>query len=107
VLDLTFSDSLDRIIEVLEPHEVVISDRLHGGLIAAMMRKKVVFLPVGYHKIRSFYDTWLKCRPGIAYVSSQEELARKLSALQAPADDLHELFCEHAEPAFNRFLLAT
>ena len=34
----------------------LISDRLHGGLIAAlMMRKKVIFLPVGYHKIRSFF----------------------------------------------------
>ena len=83
-LDLTSSGVLDRIVAALEPYETVISDRLHGGLIAAMMRKKVVFLPVGYHKIRSFYETWLQCRPGSAYVSSQEELITKLSALQPP-----------------------
>jgi exopolysaccharide biosynthesis predicted pyruvyltransferase EpsI len=103
--DLTLSNSLDQILAMLEPYEIVISDRLHGGLIAAMMRKKVVLLPVGYHKIQSFYDTWQKCMPGIAYVSSQEELSSKLSALQAPTADLHDLFCAHAEPAFNRFLL--
>jgi exopolysaccharide biosynthesis predicted pyruvyltransferase EpsI len=104
--DLTLSQPLDRIIAALEPYEFVISDRLHGGLIAAMMRKKVVFLPVGYHKIRSFYDTWLQSRPGTAFVETQEELLTKLAALHMPKDDdLQALFLEYADPAFNRFLL--
>src|SRR5262249_28420311 len=34
--DLTLSETLDRVIAVLEPYEIVISDRLHGGLVAAM-----------------------------------------------------------------------
>ncbi len=103
--DLTISQPLEQIIAALEPYEFVISDRLHGGLIAAMMRKKMVLLPVGYHKIRSFYDTWLQARPGMAFVETQEELITKLPALQSPNDDLHALFLEHADPAFNRFLL--
>jgi len=84
---------------------LVISDRLHGGLIAAMMRKKVALLPVGYHKIRSFYDTWLQSRPGFVFVETQGELMTKLAALQPPKDDLQALFLEHADAAFNRFLL--
>jgi exopolysaccharide biosynthesis predicted pyruvyltransferase EpsI len=103
--DLTQSRSLDRIVAALEPYELVISDRLHGGLIAAMMRKKVVWLPVGYHKIQSFYDTWLQSRPGFAFVETQDELAAKLAVLQPPNTDLKALLLEHADPAFNRFLL--
>jgi exopolysaccharide biosynthesis predicted pyruvyltransferase EpsI len=103
--DLTLSTVLERIVAVLEPYEVVISDRLHGGLIAAMMRKKVLFLPVGYHKIRSFYDTWLASRQGMAYAATQGELAARLAALGPPGDGLRALFCDRAEPALNRFLL--
>jgi exopolysaccharide biosynthesis predicted pyruvyltransferase EpsI len=83
----------------------VISDRLHGALIAAMMRKKVVLLPVGYHKNRSFYETWLRSRPGFAFVETQDELTAKLAGLQPPNADLQALFLEHADPALNRFLL--
>jgi exopolysaccharide biosynthesis predicted pyruvyltransferase EpsI len=104
--DLTLSRTLDQIIAVLEPYEFVISDRLHGGLIAAMMRKKVVFLPVGYHKNRSFYETWLQSILGTAFVGTQEELMTALSTLRWPNSDLKALFLEHAEPAFNRFLLS-
>jgi exopolysaccharide biosynthesis predicted pyruvyltransferase EpsI len=103
--DLPRLRDLDGMLAVLKPYEVVISDRLHGGLIAAMMGKKVLFLPVGYHKIQSFYDTWLGSRPGMAYVGAQHELAAKLANLRPPEGDLRALFCERAQPAFNRFLL--
>jgi exopolysaccharide biosynthesis predicted pyruvyltransferase EpsI len=103
--DLTLSRPLDQIVAALEPYEFVISDRLHGGLIAAMMRKKVVFLPVGYHKVRSFHETWLQQRPGTAFADTQAALTTKLSGLASPTADLRALFLEHAEPAFNRFLL--
>jgi exopolysaccharide biosynthesis predicted pyruvyltransferase EpsI len=105
-LDLTLSRPLDEIIARLEPYEFVISDRLHGGLIALMMRKKVVLLPVGYHKIRSFFETWLSSNPGAAFVDTEEELAIRLAALQSPTCDFAALFCEHADAAFEDFLLA-
>ena len=103
--DLTLAHSLKEIVARLAPYEFVISDRLHGGLIALMMRKKVVLLPVGYHKIGAFYDTWLHAEPGAAFATTQEELLTKLRALQSPSSDLAGLFCEYADPAFSRFLL--
>ena len=81
---MTFAQPLKEIIEKLTPYEIVISDRLHGGLIAWMMRKKVIFLPVGYHKIQAFYDTWLHAEAGVAFATTQEELITKLRALHEP-----------------------
>jgi len=37
---LTLAQPLEQIIATLKPFELVISDRLHGGLIALIMRKK-------------------------------------------------------------------
>ena len=103
--DLTLASSLDQIIATLKPFEVVISDRLHGGLIALMMRKKVILMPVGYHKIKSFYSTWLTSEPGAAFVEAEEQLLEATKNLKFPTIDLGELFCRHADPALERFLL--
>ena len=70
-----------------------------------MMRKKVILLPVGYHKIQSFYETWLQSNSGVAFVSIQEELTATLSSLLSPKSDLQSMFIEYADPAFNEFLL--
>jgi exopolysaccharide biosynthesis predicted pyruvyltransferase EpsI len=105
--DLTYRTSLDEIISVLEPYDVVVSDRLHGGLIALMMRKKVVLLPVGYHKIRAFYDTWLSDDPGVGFADSQNELAAALAALRSPTGHAAEVFRQRADRAFDRFLLGS
>lgn len=104
--DLTLSSSLDDIVATLGPYDVVLSDRLHGGLIALMMRKKVLFLPVGYHKIRAFHDTWLNGMSGVGFVETQADLATQLTMLTPPVCDLASLFRETAIPAFDRFLLA-
>jgi 2-phospho-L-lactate guanylyltransferase (CobY/MobA/RfbA family) len=103
--DLTFAQPLDQIIETLKPYDIVISDRLHGGLISLMMRKKVILLPVGYHKIKSFYLTWLSQDPGVAFAETQQQLLEAASNLQSPTIDFAALFCHHADPAFDRFLL--
>jgi exopolysaccharide biosynthesis predicted pyruvyltransferase EpsI len=103
--DLTFICPLDQIIATLTPFELVISDRLHGGLIALMMRKKVIFMPVAYHKIKSFYSTWLKNEAGAAFVENQERLLETSKTLQFATTDFASLFCRHADPAFERFLL--
>jgi exopolysaccharide biosynthesis predicted pyruvyltransferase EpsI len=103
--DLTLGCPLDQIIATLNPFELIISDRLHGGLIALMMRKKVILMPVGYHKIKSFYSTWLKNEPGAAFVEAQQQLLEASKNLRFPTSDLAALFCRHADPAFERFLL--
>jgi len=103
--DLTRERPLDEITAALAPYEYVVSDRLHGGLIALMMRKKTVFLPVGYHKIRSFWETWHPGVPGSAFVDRAEDLPGKMAALLPPSQDLQALFLERADPAFDRFLM--
>jgi exopolysaccharide biosynthesis predicted pyruvyltransferase EpsI len=70
-----------------------------------MMRKKVIFLPVGYHKIKSFHSTWLKSEPGAAFVETQQELLTASKNLQFTTSDFRGLFCQYADPAFERFLL--
>ena len=77
--DLTLHSRLDAVIATLEPYEFVVSDRLHGGLIALMMRKKVILLPVGYHKMHAFYETWLAGIPIVAFVDDQDKLAERLA----------------------------
>jgi exopolysaccharide biosynthesis predicted pyruvyltransferase EpsI len=104
--DLTFACRLDQIIATLTPFQLVISDRLHGGLIALMMRKKVIFMPVRYHKIKSFYSTWLENEPGAAFVESREQLLEAPKNLQFATTNFAALFCRHADPAFERFLLS-
>ncbi len=104
--DLTLTQPLDRIIATLNPFDRIISDRLHGGLIALMMRKKVILMPVGYHKIKSFHATWLKNEPGAAFVETQTQLLAASDALRSPTTDLAALFRRHADPAFERFLLS-
>ena len=103
--DLTLAQPLEMIIATLKPFELVISDRLHGGLIALMMRKKVILLPVGYHKIKSFHATWLKDEPGAAFAETQQQLLDALSNMRSPTTDLAALFRRHADPAFDQFLL--
>jgi exopolysaccharide biosynthesis predicted pyruvyltransferase EpsI len=103
--DLTLAEPLHQIIATLTAYEIVLSDRLHGGLIALMMRKKVIFLPVAYHKIESFYATWLHGKPGAAFVKNKEELMRCVDKLKPFTVDLATLFCERADPALDRHLL--
>jgi exopolysaccharide biosynthesis predicted pyruvyltransferase EpsI len=103
--DLTLQTPIETVEATLRPFETVISDRLHGGLIALMMRKKTVFLPVGYHKIKSFYSTWLQDEPGAAYAESAPELMNALIKLKTPETAFATLFRRYADAAFERFLL--
>lgn len=104
--DLTYRTPLPGILSALAPFETVISDRLHGGLIALMLRKKVVLLPVGYHKTKSFFDTWLRDNASVAFVGCAEELDQAISGLRPQATDFSELFRRHADPALQRFLFS-
>jgi hypothetical protein len=61
---------------------------------------------VGYHKIKSFYSTWLKNEPGAAFIERQEQLLEVSKNLQFATTDFAALFCHHADPAFEQFLLS-
>jgi exopolysaccharide biosynthesis predicted pyruvyltransferase EpsI len=103
--DLTFDTPIEQVIATLDPYEIILTDRLHGGLIALMMRKKVVFLPIGYHKMRAFIDTWLSSCAAVTYVDARADLPSRIAALRPPGCDLHQMFRRHADPAFSRFLI--
>jgi exopolysaccharide biosynthesis predicted pyruvyltransferase EpsI len=99
------TEPLHRITATLNAYEIVVTNRLHGALISMMMRKKVIFLPVGYHKIESFHDTWLRGKPGTAFINNQQDLMRCVDTLEPFTADLTTLYCERADPALDRHLL--
>ena len=103
--DLTHRLPLPDILAALEPYETVVSDRLHGGLIALMQRKKVALLPVGYHKTRSFYETWLEPLASVTYIEHPAAFPSGVAALREETFDFKALFCRHADPALQRFIL--
>jgi exopolysaccharide biosynthesis predicted pyruvyltransferase EpsI len=103
--DLTYRTPREEIIATLLPIGTVVADRLHGGLIAMMMGKKTIFLPVGYHKIAAFCQTWLSEFRNVRYCSTQAELAAAMQSLEPMTFDFRTLFTSHADPALNRFLL--
>jgi len=42
----------------LLPHQLVITNRLHGHILSILLNKPNLFLPNAYHKNESFYETW-------------------------------------------------
>lgn len=102
--DLTHTNSLDDVIARLLPYATVVSDRLHGGLISIMLGKRTGLLPVGYHKIRSYYETWLSHDPGIGFIESQSDLDGFLEGDATPTGDYAGLFRERAHQALDDFL---
>jgi exopolysaccharide biosynthesis predicted pyruvyltransferase EpsI len=105
--DLTYRTPRAEIISTLLPMDVVVADRLHGGLIAMMMGKKTILLPVGYHKIAAYYETWLSEFRNVRYCSTEAELEAAMQSLEPMIFDFRTLFTSHADPALNRFLLGT
>ena len=104
VADLTYDLPLDAVLDYLRPIEWVVTDRLHGGLIALMMGKPVGLLPVSYHKTRAFYDTWLSDDPGVAFLTSSAELDAFRSSTRSPGLAILDRARELSSSALTRFL---
>lgn len=102
--DLTLESSIPGLLSALESCEYVVSDRLHGALVALMLGKKVVLLPVDYHKARSFYDTWLGDVPAIAFAEDLRQARSALRELGQRCPDLTDLFRSVADPLLDDLL---
>ncbi|WP_162942363.1 polysaccharide pyruvyl transferase family protein [Desertimonas flava] len=102
--DLTLESTIPELVSALAPVEFVISDRLHGGLVALLLGKKAILLPVDYHKIRSFYETWLVNVPSVGFARDVTDAARLLPELGDRTVDLTELFRAYADPALDDVL---
>ena len=67
---------LGRGLAELAEGKIVISDRLHGHILATLMQIPNILIDNSYGKLSSFYDTWMRDVTGVRFaVSSREALA--------------------------------
>lgn len=53
-------------INLIERYDTIYTSRLHGGILAFLLGKKVIFLKNEYYgKIEGVYDLWLKGKPNV------------------------------------------
>jgi pyruvyl transferase EpsO len=62
-------------------YPVVVTDRLHGHILAVMLEIPHLFLPNSYHKNESFYDTWTHAAPCCRFIRNPDEIPAALEAL--------------------------
>ena len=54
--------------------ELVITDRLHGMIFSCITATPCVVLDNSNHKIRNFYDTWLRDVPSVRFAQTAEDI---------------------------------
>ena len=54
-----------RAISLFAPHDMIITNRLHAMILAALLEKKAIVYDNSYGKISSYADLWFKDVPGI------------------------------------------
>ncbi|THD42241.1 MAG: glycosyltransferase [Bradyrhizobium sp.] len=64
--------------------EHIVTDRLHGHILALMMGKEHELYDNSYGKIGSFYDTWTRDHPLVAYRSNTKRIPRE--RMESPPD---------------------
>jgi len=57
---------IGRAVRLFEPHETIITNRLHGVILAALLNRKAIACDNSYGKISSYIDLWMKDLPGIS-----------------------------------------
>jgi pyruvyl transferase EpsO len=65
---------LRRAVDLFYNKRLIITSRLHGAILASLLRKPCVLISNNYHKIKSFYDSWLKKDPLCKLINNKEEL---------------------------------
>jgi pyruvyl transferase EpsO len=66
---------------LVSSYEMVITERLHGHLLACMMGVPSILLDNNYGKCRSFHETWLTAIPGSYFAGSIGELEHLIRQL--------------------------
>lgn len=102
--DLTYDYQLADVVRRISSYRCIMSDRLHGAIISIMMGKRTVMLPLAYHKMKAFYDTWFNGEPGIEYAYNRESVERYLVDDCRPIIDLKKMFVEQADKELERFI---
>ncbi|NEQ77070.1 MAG: polysaccharide polymerase [Okeania sp. SIO2C9] len=65
----------------LQPHKLVITNRLHGHILCILLNKPHIFLPNAYHKNELFYQTWTWEIPFCKFVKDLDEIPTSVSEL--------------------------
>ena len=64
---------LNRGLVVLAEGKTVISDRLHGHVLATLMQIPNIIIDNSYGKLSSFHDTWMRDVTGVRFAGSSRE----------------------------------
>ena len=67
---------LARAVSWMSSASVVVTDRLHGHVIASLLGIPTVLLDDATGKVRAFYDTWLAGAPGVSWADEPYEALR-------------------------------
>ncbi|MGL6351158.1 MAG: polysaccharide pyruvyl transferase family protein, partial [Aeromonas sp.] len=62
-------------------YQTVVTDRLHGHILAVMLKIPHLFLPNTYHKNESFYHTWTHAVPYCRFIRNPEDIPAALESL--------------------------
>lgn len=69
---------------------VVVTDRLHGMIFSAITQTPCLVFRNYNHKLESFYNTWLKDLPQIAFVNTVDELKDRIAGpMKTPPVPFH------------------
>jgi len=75
---------LRRGLAVLAEGKTVISDRLHGHVLATLMQIPNIIIDNSYGKLSSFHDTWMRDVTGVRFAASSSEALAM--ALEEPVE---------------------
>jgi pyruvyl transferase EpsI len=78
---------LDAKLDEFKQAALVVTDRLHGMVFAAITATPCIVLPNSYHKIKGLYDDWLTHLPYIRFASDITEVQRCINDMPS-ADNL-------------------
>lgn len=83
--DIVYNDNrlelLNNFINNLSQKKLVITDRLHGMILAYITDTPCIVIDNNNHKIKSTYDTWLKNQNFIKMINSEEEIPKLIDEL--------------------------
>ena len=54
-----------KAVNLFAPHQTIVTNRLHGMILAALLKKKIVVYDNSYGKLSSYLDCWLSDMPDI------------------------------------------
>lgn len=77
---------IDRLLERFAGARLVVTDRLHGMIFAAICGTPVVAVDNLSGKVRAVYEAWLADLPYVRFAESEEEVAQAVAGFMASND---------------------